>query len=109
MGEGAWRIDENPIMQKLHADLCLFGDESQPGQTLPVFAMREGTTKMMLAAGVPSKSSKSYIAKRVAFFIKRVRMGGAGRSRSSGRTAAYEAVSSCMRPLQAKACQVMLW
>jgi hypothetical protein len=66
------RLQDEPGMPELHADLCFLGDENDPGNTVPVFVMRERTTRMTLAAVVPSKSTNTYIARRIVAFMKEI-------------------------------------
>ena len=63
------KLQDEPGMIELHADLCFLGDEKDPGNTVPVFVMRERTTRMTLAAEVPSKSTNTYITKRIVAFM----------------------------------------
>ncbi len=66
------KLQDEPGMIELHADLCFLGDENDPGNTVPVFVMRERTTRMTLAAVVPSKSTNAYITKRIVAFMKEI-------------------------------------
>ena len=66
------KLQDEPGMIELHADLCFLGDENDPGNTVPVFVMRERTTRMTLAAVVPSKSTNTYITKRIVAFMKEI-------------------------------------
>ena len=66
-----WLQDE-PGVPELHADLCFLGEENDPGNTVPVFVMRERTTRMTLAVVVPTKSTNTYIARRIVAFMKEI-------------------------------------
>lgn len=53
-------------------ELCLLGDEVEPGRAVTVPAMREQSAKMMLVAAVPAKTRNSHIARRIAAFMREV-------------------------------------
>ena len=59
-------------MAEIHVDLCFLGEESEPGKTVPVLVARERTTRMTMAAVVPSKSTNAHIAKRLVAFMREV-------------------------------------
>ena len=44
------KLEDEAGMPEVHADLCFLGDEADPGNTVPVFVMRERLTEMTLAA-----------------------------------------------------------
>jgi hypothetical protein len=69
------KTTDKPEMPEFHVDFGFFGDEGSPGKTVPVLVVRERLTKMMMAAAVPSKSTGTYIARRVAAFIEEVGCG----------------------------------
>ena len=48
------------------------GEEADPGNTVPVFVMRERLTGMTLAAAVPKKSTNSHIARRIVAFMREI-------------------------------------
>jgi hypothetical protein len=69
------KTTDKPEMPEFHIDFGFFGDEGSPGKTVPVLVVRERLTKMAMAAAVPSKSTGTYIARRVAAFIEEVGCG----------------------------------
>ena len=64
------RVGDDASMPELHADMCLLGDENDPGNTVPVLVVRERSSRMTMA--VPSKTTNTYISKRVVAFMKEV-------------------------------------
>ena len=63
---------QETTMSEVHFDVGCLGKEEEANQTIPVLVAKERTTKMMMAAAVPSKMSGSYIQKRVIGFLKEV-------------------------------------
>ena len=59
-------------LPEVHLDFCFVGREGEPGETLPVLVVREGLTKMVLASAVPSKSTGTFIARRVVEFLREI-------------------------------------
>jgi hypothetical protein len=62
-------------LPEVHFDICFLGDEgkhSQVGNTLPVLVVREVQTRMTLSSAVPSKSTGTFIAQRVAAFLREI-------------------------------------
>ena len=66
------RVGDDAGMPELHADMCLLGDENDPGNTVPVLVLRERSSRMTMAAAVPSKTTNTYISKRVVAFMKEI-------------------------------------
>ena len=66
------RLEDLVGMPELHADLCFLGEEGEPSNTIPVLVVQERTTRMTMAAALPSKGSSAYISKRVVAFMKEV-------------------------------------
>ena len=66
------KLQDEAGMPEVYADLCFLGDEADPGNTVPVFVMRERLTGMTLAAAVPSKSTNSHIARRIVAFMREI-------------------------------------
>ena len=66
---------DKPEMHEFHVDFGFFGDEGDPGKTVPVLVVRERLTGMAMATAVPSKSTGTYIARRVVAFIEEVGCG----------------------------------
>ena len=56
---------------EFHADFCFPGDEDKE-KNLTVMVVRERLTKMMMASVVPTKSTGTFIAKRIVAFMKEV-------------------------------------
>ena len=59
-------------MTEMYLDFAFMGDAENPGRTVPMLVVRERSTKMTMAAAVPSKSTGTYIARRVVAFFKEV-------------------------------------
>jgi hypothetical protein len=59
-------------LPELHFDFCFLGREGEPHQTLSVLVVREGLTKMTMSSAVPSKSTGTFIAKRVVSFMREI-------------------------------------
>ena len=59
-------------MPEIRMDFCFMGEEGEPGNTLLVLVAKEEATKMKLSAAVPTKSSGTYIAKRVVAWMKEI-------------------------------------
>ena len=57
-------------LRETHFDFCFLGHEKEPGQTLPILVVRERLTRMTLASAVPSKSTGTFIARRVLTFFR---------------------------------------
>jgi hypothetical protein len=66
------KVTEGPEMPEFHMVFAFFGDEGDPGKTVPVLVVRERQTRMTMAAAVPSKSIGTYIARRVVAFMQEV-------------------------------------
>ena len=63
---------EGPGLPEYHMDYGFFGEEGEPGKTVPVLVVRERSTRMTMAAAVPTKTTRAYIARRVVAFMKEV-------------------------------------
>jgi hypothetical protein len=63
-------------LPELHFDFCFLGDEKgakpEVGETLPVLVVRELHSKMVLSAGVPSKSTGTFVARRCVSFLREI-------------------------------------
>ena len=66
------RVGDDAGMPELHADMCFLGDENDLGNNVPVLVVRERSSRMTMAAVVPSKTTNTYISKRVVAFMKEV-------------------------------------
>jgi hypothetical protein len=66
---------EERLLPEVHFDFCFLGNEGKKdevGETLPVLVVREVATKMTMSAAVPSKSTGTFIARRVVAFLKEI-------------------------------------
>ena len=52
--------------------MCFLCDDNDPGNTLPVLVLREGSSRMTMAAAVPLKMTGTCISKRVVASMKEV-------------------------------------
>jgi hypothetical protein len=59
-------------MSEMHMDFMFIGQEGEPGVTVPVLVVRERSTRMTMAAVVPTKSTGTFVAKRVLAFMHEV-------------------------------------
>ena len=66
-----YRIDEEPAMDEVHVDFCFLGDEDGTAP-MTTFVARDRRTKMTLASAVPSKSTGTFIARRVCAFLREI-------------------------------------
>jgi hypothetical protein len=66
------KMKEKPDINEVHFDFFFMGKEGEPGRTIPIAAVKERITGMMMAAVVPRKSGGVYIAKRVMAFLQEV-------------------------------------
>ena len=63
--------EEKQGMHEIHMDLCFPGEEDSSGN-LTVMVARERAAKMTMAAAIPSKTTGTFIAKRVVAFMREV-------------------------------------
>ena len=59
-------------MSEVHVDFGFLGREEDPHKSLPVLVAKERTSKMLMSAAVPRKTTGTYIAKRVVGFLREV-------------------------------------
>ena len=59
-------------MLEVHFDFMFVGQKDEPGETVTCLVVREALTKMTLAVVVPSKSTGSFVVKRVIAFLDEV-------------------------------------
>ena len=65
-------------LPEVHFDFCFMGDESKGkegnkvGETMPVLVVREVKSKMTLSTAVPSKSTGTFVARRVVAFLREI-------------------------------------
>ena len=63
---------KQPEMSEMHFDFFFMGKEGEPGRTIPIAAAKERATGMVMAAVVPTKTTGSYIARRMMAFLQEV-------------------------------------
>ena len=66
------RTKEKPGMSEVHFDFFFMGKEGQPGRTIPIAAVKERLTGMLMASVVPTKTTGTFIAQRVMAFLQEV-------------------------------------
>jgi hypothetical protein len=59
-------------LRELHMDFMFMGPKDAAGETLPCLVVREGLSKMTMAAAVPRKTTGVYVARRVMAFLVEV-------------------------------------
>ena len=59
-------------MSEVHMDFAFLGREEDPFKTLTVLVAKERTSRMVMSAAVPRKTTGTYVAKRVAGFLREV-------------------------------------
>ena len=59
-------------MNEIHLDYGFLGKEDEAKKTIPILVAKERTTKMMMAATVPRKTTGAYVQKRVVGFLREV-------------------------------------
>jgi hypothetical protein len=59
-------------LPELHLDVAFFGEEGEPGNTIPVLVARERKTRMTMSPAVPAKSTGTFIERRVVAFMREV-------------------------------------
>ena len=65
-------VKQESGLPELHLDFAFFGEEGEPGNTITVLVARERTTRMTMSSAVPSKSTGTFIARRVVAFMREV-------------------------------------
>ena len=68
---GHRKSKEEPEGVEIHMDLCFPGGEEGPDK-MTVLVARERRTRMTLATALPSKSSGTFVAKRVVAFMREI-------------------------------------
>lgn len=66
------KVTSEHSLSEIHLDFMFVGPKGAPGDTLPCLVAREALTKMTMSAAVPSKSTGTYIAKRVIAFLREI-------------------------------------
>ena len=65
-------------LPEVHFDFCFMGDEvkgkdgTKAEETMPVLVVREVKSKMTLSTAVPSKSTGTFVARRVVAFLREI-------------------------------------
>ena len=59
-------------ISEVHMDFAFLGREDDPQKTMAVLVAKERTSKMIMSAAAPRKTTGTYIAKRVAGFLREV-------------------------------------
>ena len=59
-------------LPEVHLDFCFVGREGEPGYIVPILVVRAGLTQMIVASAVPSKSTGTYIARRVVDLLREI-------------------------------------
>ena len=65
-------------LPEVHFDFCFMGDEAKGKdgtkveETMPVLVVREVKSKMTLSTAVPSKSTGTFVARRVVAFLRNI-------------------------------------
>ena len=59
-------------MCEVHMDFAFLGHEDDPQRTVPVLVVKERTSKMVMSATVPRKTTGRHNAKRVIGFFRKV-------------------------------------
>ena len=59
-------------MCEVHMDFAFLGRKDDPQRTVPVSVVKERTSKMVMSATVPRKTTGTYVAKRVIGFLREV-------------------------------------
>ena len=65
-------VVEESQLHEFHMDFAFLGGEDYPGMSVPTLVVRKRSTKMVMAAAFPSKSTNSCIARRVVAFMQEV-------------------------------------
>ena len=65
-------VVEESQLHEFHMDFAFLGGEDYPGVSVPTLVVRKRSTKMVMAAAFPSKSTGSCVARRVVAFMQEV-------------------------------------
>ena len=57
---------------EIHMDFGFLGKEDEAQKTIPILVVKERKSKMLMAAAVPTKTTGSYITKRVVGFLREI-------------------------------------
>ena len=67
-----YKAEETSGFHEIHLDFFFMGREHEPGKTVPIVAVKERGSKMVMASVVPRKSSGTFVSKRIMAFLKEV-------------------------------------
>ena len=67
-----YKAEETSGFQEIHLGFFFMGCEHEPGKTVPIVAVKERSSKMVMASVVPRKSSGTFVSKRIMAFLKEV-------------------------------------
>ena len=59
-------------MSEIHMDFAFLGKEKEAGKTIPVVVAKERTSRMLMAAAVPIKTTGTYITSRIIGFLREI-------------------------------------
>ena len=62
------------IIIEVHMDIAFLGREDDPQKTMTVLVAKERTSKMIMSAAAPRKTTGTYTVKRVAGFFAKFRV-----------------------------------
>jgi hypothetical protein len=65
-------VNDERGLPEVHLDFAFLGEEGEPGGTVPVLVARERSTRMTMSSVVPSKSTGTFIARRVVAFLREI-------------------------------------
>ena len=66
------RAEETSGFREINLDFFFMGREHEPGKTVPIVAVKERRSKMVMASVVPRKSTGAFVSKRIMAFLKEV-------------------------------------
>ena len=66
-----FRGAQETSMSEVLMDFAFLGCEDDPQKTVPVLVVKERTSKMVMSAAFPRKTTGTYIARRVIGFLRR--------------------------------------
>ena len=66
------RFSRKTSTSEVHMEFAFLGREDDPQKTMAVLVAKERTSKMIMSAGAPRKTTGTYISKRVASFLREV-------------------------------------
>ena len=64
------KAKEEDVTPAVHFDFFFMGKEGEAGKTLPVAAVKERASEMLMASVVPRKTTGAYVANRIMAFFQ---------------------------------------